>query len=150
VIAALIGFAGVLGGLVVGSGFRFWIDRRSEITDALEAASLLGSTLRRADAEADAVGAQGLEIAWQRNRTALIRHMPPRTFQAYEAHWRTRIHDEAPHERLLAATDGLTELFWQEHEAFILVPLVNVLRGNMVSKRLEAVVTERLRLPAAR
>jgi len=148
-LAPLLGLAGVIGGLALGSGFRFWIDRRAEITDALEAASLLGSMLRGALADPHGTSTAALAHAWEQHRTTLIRHMPPRMFQAYEARWQAQSDHAATDDRLLAATDALVDLFWQEHEAFIFVPLINVVRGNPVSKRLEAAVSETLRLPAA-
>lgn len=36
--------------------------------------------------------------------------------------------------------DALHGLFWEEHEAFILVPLIHYLKGDTVSKRIHAVL----------
>lgn len=41
---------------------------------------------------------------------------------------------------LVARVDALYDLFWEEHENFILVPLIHYLRGNTVSKRIRGIL----------
>jgi hypothetical protein len=47
-------------------------------------------------------------------------------------------------DELIGAFHDLTGLYWAEHQAFVLVPLWNFLRGNTVSKRLHARVADHL------
>lgn len=37
---------------------------------------------------------------------------------------------------MIKRIDALHSLFWEEHDAFILVPLIHYLRGHTVSKRI--------------
>jgi hypothetical protein len=141
---ALIGFAGVLAGFIASSSYGFWAQRRSELAEALLAASILAAALRDDAATQHDTSAE-LAASWDEHRRGLVRHMPPDAFRLYADHWRNRLERTSSDGALLATTEALTGLFWGEHQAFILVPLWRWATGNSVSKRLRATVTDTLR-----
>jgi hypothetical protein len=48
--------------------------------------------------------------------------------------------DSAVLDEAATKMDALHRLFWEEHEAFILVPLFHYIKGDTMSKRIRAVV----------
>ena len=141
--AALVGVIGALAGLVVGSGYSFWSTRRSELAQALIAAYVLAEELRvharrRVKAPADFTG---LQRVWDEHRASFVLHMSPGDFHGFadslplgsDAHG-------LPSDELIETVDALAELFWKEHQALILVPLVNYARRNTMSKRVHTVL----------
>jgi len=127
-------------GLLVGSSITFWSTRRSELASALVASSVLAEELlgllSRPDplAPSDLTQAQAL---WREHSPALITHMAPEDFTKLADIMRW--HDDAARaqcEELNGAMTALSTVFWTEHQAFILVPLINFVRRNTLSKRL--------------
>jgi hypothetical protein len=118
---ALIAVGSALLGLVAGSSITFWATRREELAAALLATTVLAETLRTP------VDAAALEAAWAKHQPALVIYLSPRHMQDLRSR---------PAEKL----DELTELFWNEHQAFILTPLLKWLLQNTVSRRLERVL----------
>jgi len=139
VIAALIGFLGVVIGLVVGRGYGFWSERRSELAEAAVASATLAEELRRQRNG----GASSLAQTWTEHRRWLVIHMSPRDYRALaDALENVSPQGRGPLEggNLIERIDALHSLFWDEHEAFILVPLIHYLRGETVSKRIHAIL----------
>jgi hypothetical protein len=75
--AALVGFLGVVVGLAVGFGYRFWSTRREELMVATVAATLLRDAAQHGSAYAAT-----LSDLWNEQRVALIRLI---TLADYEA-----------------------------------------------------------------
>lgn len=139
--AALIGFLGVVIGLAVGRGYGFWAERRSELAEASVAAAALAEGLRR-DKQA---GESSSPVAqtWTDHRRWLIVHLSPRDYRKLaDAVKESTPEAQAPlrGDDLIKRLDALHALFWEEHETFILVPLVHYLRGDTVSKRIREIL----------
>ncbi len=138
---AIIGLLGVIVGLAVGRGYTFWATRRSELADAVAATAVLSQELRALTAPNTSIDGARLAAAWSDQRRALVVHMSPEDFQTL-ADSLSPPSDDAPKPfaapELLTRVDKLTELFWEEHEAFILVPFIHYLTGNTLSKRIRA------------
>lgn len=138
VTAAIIGFLGVVLGLAVGRGYGFWAERRSELAEAAVSTATLSEELRRKED-----GGPDLMETWREHRRWLVIHMTPRDYRRLaEAVENASAGAEGPlkGEDLIKRIDALYALFWEEHEAFILVPLVHYLRGNTVSKRIREIL----------
>lgn len=135
--AALVGFFGVVLGLAVGFGYRFWSTRRDEMMAATIAATLIRDAARAVQ-EAHSTTASLVSV-WEEERAALIRLITPADYEAL-----SRNIDSArpPDSRLTAVCDRLTLLFWKEHQAFILTPLIKYLRRDNLSDKVSAIVTE--------
>lgn len=75
-ITALVGFLGVVVGLVVGFGYRFWSTRREELMAATIAVTLLRDAAQHKSADAAA-----LSDLWDEQRVALIRLITPTDYE---------------------------------------------------------------------
>ncbi len=145
--AALIGIIGALAGLLVGSSFTFWSTRRSELAGALIAATVLTEELTALQARTETGiprDTDRLRTVWNDHRAALIQHIRPDDFQALGAAFARAAEDEdsSPStDDLVTQMDELTRVFWGAHQAFILTPLLDYLRGNTLSERLNRVVS---------
>jgi hypothetical protein len=135
--AALVGFLGVVVGLAVGFGYRFWSTRREELMLATVAATLLRDAARAA--QQDAADAATLSDLWHEQRIALIRLMTPRDYQVLA---RSIEADAWADAGLVMVLDRLTGLLWREHQAFILTPLVKYIRRDDLSDKVGAIVRE--------
>ncbi|HWF50530.1 MAG TPA: hypothetical protein VG294_07820 [Solirubrobacteraceae bacterium] len=147
-LTAIVGLLGVIIGLAVGRGYTFWSTRRSELAEALTASATLAEELRGLR-DSIAQGAPDWDVAqnrvaetWRDNRRWFLLHLGP---NAAEALGRSMLEPGKPVARfgiegLIETMDALAELFWEEHQAFILVPLVHYITGDTVSKRLEGIV----------
>lgn len=141
--AALIGFFGVVIGLAVGRGYGFWAERRSELAEAAVAAAVLAEELRQ-DKEAGA-GGSSVTGLWADHRRWLVIHLSPRDYRKLaDAVKESTPEATAPlrGDDLIKRLDALHALFWEEHEAFILVPLLHYLRGDTVSKRIDEILDQ--------
>ncbi len=139
--SAIIGLLGVIVGLAVARGYSFWAMRRAELAAAVVAAGLLGEALRALVANDGSVAREQLATTWHEHRGSLVVHMRPQDFSALSD---AVLRVDAPRELLRAVTE-LHELFWAEHEAFILVPLAHYLSGETLSKRIGGIVGAALR-----
>lgn len=138
--AALIGFFGVVIGLAIGRGYGFWAERRSELAEAALAAAALAEELRR---EKDSTESSSIGETWGDHRRWLVIHLSPRDYRKLaEAVDESTPEAQAPlrGDDLIKRLDALHGLFWEEHEAFILVPLLHYLRGDTVSKRIREIL----------
>ncbi|HVY78535.1 MAG TPA: hypothetical protein VG898_08530 [Solirubrobacterales bacterium] len=139
--AAVLGFIGVIVGLAVGRGYGFWASRRGELAEAAVAAAVLSEQLRVLRAEGSA---ENLTIrdAWEEGRRWLVIHFSPADFVFLADAVNAACEDAEPFglTGLLARTEALHLLFWEEHEAFILVPLIRYLSGDTVSKRIHDII----------
>lgn len=138
--AALIGFFGVVVGLAVGRGYGFWAERRSELAEAAFAAAALAEELRRGKSPG---GGSSIGEVWMDHRRWLVVHLSPRDYRKLaEAMDESAGEAQAPlrGDDLVKRLDALHGLFWEEHEAFILVPLLHYLRGDTVSKRIREIL----------
>ncbi|HET7120759.1 MAG TPA: hypothetical protein VFI17_05865 [Solirubrobacterales bacterium] len=132
--AALLGLLGVILGLAIGRGYGFWAERRTELADAAAGAAALGEELRRG---LEATSPSLIEV-WNDNRRSLAIHLSPRDYRTLAQaidHAATGQPDQLEGKDLTKRVEALHVLFWEEHEAFILVPLIHYLRGDTVSKR---------------
>ncbi|MGN6815810.1 MAG: hypothetical protein ACTHK3_06975 [Solirubrobacterales bacterium] len=139
--AALIGFFGVVIGLAVGRGYGFWAERRSELAEAAVAAAVLAEGFRQ-DKEASASAASVTQI-WTDHRRWLVIHLKPRDYRKLaEAVKESSSDAQTPlrGDDLINTLDALHALFWEEREAFILVPLIHYLRGDTVSERIREIL----------
>lgn len=140
-VAALIGFFGVVIGLAVGRGYGFWAERRSELAEAAVASAALAEGLRE-DKEAGEGGSSVTQI-WTDHRRWLVIHLSPRDYRKLaDAIKESTPEAQAPlrGDDLVKRLNALHALFWEEHEAFILVPLVHYMRGDTVSKRIREIL----------
>lgn len=144
--SALVGLLGVVLGLAVGFGYRFWAQRRSELAGAVVATSVLIDELRTiiaADRAASEPRCERLQDTWRAHREALITHMAPANFRAMAASIpREAAGGTGPFEanELAQRLTFLADLFWNEHQAFILVPFIRYLKGDTLSKRIHALL----------
>lgn len=134
---ALVGFLGVVVGLAVGFGYRFWSTRRDELMAATIAATLVRDAARSAEREPKSVGR--LVERWEEQRGALIRLITPKN---YELLARSLGSGLPPDARAAAILDRLTILFWTEHQAFILTPLFKYVRRDNLSDKVSVIVSE--------
>ena len=135
---ALVGLLSAIVGLLIGSGFSFWSTRRSELAAASVACSLLSEEVLWLTEAAAPTDRDRLLARWNENRGALICELGPKDFTrvADAVHNATRPGGELDSLRKTIA--ALADLFWREHQAFILVPLFNYIRRNPLSKRTHA------------
>ena len=165
--AALVGFLGVVAGLAVGFGYRFWAGRRSELAEAVVATAVLGEELRSLKATRGSEGGADqprvpvagrttkapspelpplyarLQETWREQRRWLITLMRPEDFKRLAASMPGSTGDSATQfnlDELIARVESLNELLWAEHEAFILVPYINYFIGNTLSRRVRDVL----------
>lgn len=141
--AALFGLFGVFVGLAVSQGYGFWATRRSELAEAAVAAAALAEGLRE-DKEADESGSSMAQI-WTDHRRWLVIHLSPRDYRKLaDAVKESTPEAQAPlrGDDLIKRLDALHALFWEEHDAFILVPLIHYLRGDTVSKRIDEILDQ--------
>ncbi len=85
-----------------------------------------------------------IEDIWNERSRWILLHVGPETFQQLAADM-VKTSDSARLNDLLRELDGITQIFWDEHEAVILVPLVRIVKHWMtgapsVSERLSNVV----------
>jgi len=147
--AALIGFFGVVIGLAVGRGYGFWAERRSELAEAAVGAAVLAEGLRR-DKEAGESGSSVAQI-WTDHRRWLVIHLSPRDYRKLaDAVKASTPEAQAPlrGDDLVKRMDALHALFREEHEAFILVPLLHYMRGDTVSKRIREILDPERKIDA--
>jgi hypothetical protein len=79
---ALIGFLGVVVGLAVGFGYRFWAGRRGELADAVVSTTLLTETARTLLEDSSPGQSFGeMRDVWRETRPALIVQMTPGDFE---------------------------------------------------------------------
>ena len=151
--AALVGFIGVIVGLAVGFGYRFWAARRSELADAVIAAFILSEELRAVAAGQPGVrdaDRRRIHEAWSAQCSALIPYMSPPDLRMLAESLRC---DESAGagftvSELVQRLDLITNLFWREHQAFILTPFLHYLTGDTVSKRICAALDPDREIPA--
>lgn len=139
--AAFIGLLGALVGLLVGSGYSFWSVRRAELEAAVVASSVLGEELRasREPGGKTQSGVPALRAAWEAHRSAFVCEMRPDDFRRLADSMRQAIDTPTVDSDDLHVTmAALTELFWTEHQALIVMPLINYLRRDTLSKRVHA------------
>lgn len=134
--AALVGFLGVVVGLAVGFGYRFWSTRREELMAATVAATLLRDAARASRLEAGRSVA--LTKLWEEHRVAFIRLITPADYEVLSRD----IESPRAASKLADILDRLTALFWSEHQAFILTPLVKYIRRDDLSEKVSAIICE--------
>jgi hypothetical protein len=138
-----LGFVGVLVGLAVGFGYRFWAARRAELAAAVVNTTLLAETARLLAAEAATREATLGELgeAWRDGRASLIVLMRPAEFERLStAVASARRGATGDLERLAGRFDELTGPLWAEHQAFILAPFFKYLMGDTVSRKIGALL----------
>jgi hypothetical protein len=136
VTAALVGFLGVVVGLAVGFGYRFWSTRREELMTATIATTLLRDAVRASQREADARAA--LLTLWEVHRAALIRLITPTDYEVLSR----AIETSDGGLNLVVTLERLTTLFWSEHQAFILTPLAKYLSRDDLSAKASRIIRE--------
>ena len=140
-VAAIIGLIGVILGLAVGRGYGFWASRREELAETIVALAVVQEELQALQANDHTLRKLGgLESAWREHRKWLVIHFSPDDYRLLA---NSVIGCEGAAfslEDLSVRIGALYDLFWQEHEAFILVPLVHYLKGDTVSKRVRAIL----------
>jgi hypothetical protein len=135
-VAAILGAAGVLIGLVIGNGFGFWAGRREELAKAILAAAALREELWRCR-EDPGRGSSALLEEWQTGRRWLILFLEA---GGYEILARTITGPDAFDFDTLDRQLGLIHLIlWEEHEAFILTSFWR-LRGNPLPKTAQKIL----------
>jgi hypothetical protein len=117
---ALVGLAGVVFGLAVGFGYRFWAARRSELAEAVVATAVVAAQLRMlnaCDPGRRAFEAERLRGMWEEQRRWLILHMRPADFEtlAESVPLPDRGSVTAPFgvEELIKRVASLNRLFWR-------------------------------------
>jgi hypothetical protein len=78
--AAALGFLGVVVGLAVGFGYRFWAARRAETAHAMVASAVLAEELRALQASQTTGPShqdERVQAAWREHRRWLIPRMSP-------------------------------------------------------------------------
>jgi hypothetical protein len=137
VTSALVGFLGVVVGLAVGFGYRFWSTRREELMAATIATTILRDAARDVqEGSSDAT----LSCLWDEQRVALIRLTTPAgDYEMLARSIRAVSHADS---RLVLALDRLTTLFWREHQAFILTPLIKYIRRDDLSDKVSGIVLQ--------
>jgi hypothetical protein len=136
---ALIGFLGVVVGLAVGFGYRFWAGRRAELAAAVVNTTMLAETARAlsGDPGSTATTLGELRDIWREARPTLIVLMTPADFERLSAAIASARRG-SPSElvALSRSLDSLTTLLWEEHQAFILSPLLRYVRRDTLSKKI--------------
>jgi hypothetical protein len=138
VTAALIGLLGIILGLAIGRGYGFWAGRRQELGEAAIAAAAVGEELLNQEGSSTE-----LQEIWREHRRWLVIHMSPHDYRLLACAvgaFKNEDQGPFPPEDLIKRIEALYELFWEEHEKFILVPLFHYLRGNTVSKRVREIL----------
>jgi hypothetical protein len=139
---ALVGIVGALVGLLIGSWYTFWSTRRSELAEAVVAATVLAEELRTLQAgrrAKTAPDATRVQAAWDEHRSSIIRHMSPDHYRTLAGSvGREMGAPDPPSDKLIETMDALSDVFWKPHQAFIRTPTIDYLRGRTLSKRLRA------------
>jgi hypothetical protein len=80
-----------------------------------------------------------LSHRWDEQRVPLIRLITPADYQVLSRN----IEAASPTDPVLVVVlDGLTTLFWSEHQAFILAPLVKYVRRDNLSDKANRIIRE--------
>lgn len=141
--AAGLGFFGVLVGLAVGFGYRFWAARRAELAVAVVNTTVLAETARALACEPAGPASTLDELldTWCEGRASLIVLMRPadseRVSTAVAGAGRGATRGLAD---LAETFDSLTSLLWAEHQAFILAPFLRYLMRDTVSGRISTLL----------
>jgi hypothetical protein len=125
---------GVVIGLAVGFGYRFWSTRREELMAATVAATLLRDAARAAEHKSD--DATNLADMWEEQRVALLRLITPADYELLSR----AVETAGGNTGLVPVLDRLTNLFWREHQAFILTPLIKYARRDDLSGKVSEIV----------
>jgi len=140
----LIGLAGVIVGIAIGSGYSFWATRRSELAAAGIAAAVLGEELRamRLDDGTGSDGHRALRDAWQDQRRGLVLYLKPEQFRKLASsiyapgggggRW-----DAA---ELTQRVDALHELFWKEHRAPMSTAIFRAVSRNTARRQARGIL----------
>jgi hypothetical protein len=136
-VAAILGLVGVILGLAIGRGYGFWSSRRDELAETIVALAVIEEELRNVQARQDP---KRLEDAWREHRKWLVIHFSPDDYRLLADAIEGRGSPVFEPADLAGRLGALYSLFWEEHEAFILVPLIHYLKGNTVSKRVRAIL----------
>lgn len=140
-VAAILGLVGVILGLAIGRGYGFWSSRRGELAETIVALAVIQEELRnvqtRHDPPADPTP---LKDAWREHRKWLVIHFSPDDYRLLADAVEGRESAVFEPADLTYRLGALYSLFWEEHEAFILVPLIHYLKGNTVSKRVRTIL----------
>jgi len=139
---AAVGLIGVLVGLAVGRGYSFWAGRHGELGEAVAAAAILSEELRALQRRHSGSG-KHLADAWREYRRWLVIHMSPADFDRLGQSIAEAINgglDATELDEVVERMVALHRLFWEEHEAFILIPLIHYLKGATVSKRIHVIL----------
>jgi hypothetical protein len=117
----LIGFAGVIIGISIGSGYSFWATRRSELAAAGVATAILGEELRALtlDHGTGSGDRRALRDAWRDQRRGLVLYLEPKHFRklASSIYAQDDGGDRWDAPELTQRIDSLYALFWREHRA---------------------------------
>jgi hypothetical protein len=152
-VTAIVGLLGVIIGLAVGWGYTFWSTVRSEFGEAVAATAVLSEALRASQTAGEAADDMSLAKAWRKERRALVIHMSPEDFYALADSFASsadRIPSPFPKSDLQARIERLHAIFWEEHQAFILVPLIHYLSGNTISKRIRETLDPAVNIACSR
>ena len=137
-LAAFIGLVGVVLLLVIGQN-GFWSTRRDELAETVVALAVLQEELgRHQDGNQDSEAA--LQGAWDERRKWLAIHISPDDYRRLAASILGDSSAAFDRRDLADRLGALYQLFWEEHQAFFLVPLVHWAKGNTVSKRVRAIL----------
>ncbi len=139
-IAAILGLVGVLLGLAIGRGYGFWASRREELAKATVALAVIEEELRLRKGAAEAGSRNGLQSAWREHRQSLVIHFSPADYRRLADSVMATPDAAFEPDDLIGRIDALYDLFWDEHEAFILVPLIHYVKGHTVSKRVRSIM----------
>lgn len=138
-VAAFIGLVGVVFLLVIGQN-GFWSARRDELAETVVTLAILQEEVRRDHDKGGRQSGAALQAAWQERRKWLAIHVSPDDYRILAASIMrepSAVFDQCD---LAGRLGALYDLFWEEHEAFFLVPLVHWAKGNTVSKRARAIL----------
>jgi hypothetical protein len=138
VTAAIIGLIAGLLGIAIGRATTFWSGRRSELAEAVVAMAMLGEGLEQlapGGSEAEAA----LRDHWNDLRRPLVVLMNPRDYEFLSAAMVPQRNLADSTEELRSRLRALHRLLWEEHEAFILVPLLHYIQGETLSKRIHEI-----------
>lgn len=101
------------------------------------AATLVRDAARAA--ERDPEPAHRLVACWETQGVALIRLISPTDYELLAR----SLDSGLPYDpRAAAVLDRLVRLFWNEHQAFILTPLVKYIRRDNLSDKASVIVSE--------
>lgn len=137
-LAAFIGLVGVVFLLVIGQN-GFWSTRREELAETVVALAVLQEELGR-HRDGSQASEAALRGAWKQRRKWLAIHLRPDDYRRLAASIVGDSSAAFDKPELAARLGALYDLFWEEHQAFFLVPLVHWARGNTVSKRVRTIL----------